>query len=175
MSITQSTARKPTTGAYGGVFTMVITKAEIADLEQILALQYLAYQSEAIIYNDFSIPPLTQTIAEIRQEYENCVFLKAVDDEGNIIGSVRALVDDDTAYIGKLIVHPNVQGQGIGTRLMSAIERESGAARFELFTGDKSTKNLRLYEHLGYLRFKEETVGDDLVFVYLERYAGNRR
>jgi len=150
---------------------MVIAKAEITDLEQILDLQYLAYQSEAIIYNDFSIPPLTQTIDEIRQEYEKCVFLKAMKRNGNIIGSVRVYMDNDTAYIGRLIVHPQMQGQGIGRKLLLAIEQECPTIRYELFTGNKSIKNLRLYEHLGYVKFREQDIADGLAFIYMEKYA----
>jgi len=152
---------------------MVITKAELTDLEKILELQFLAYQSEAILYNDFSIPPLKQTIEEIRQEYEKGIFLKTTDEMGNIIGSVRAYTNSDTAYIGKLIVHPSRQGQGIGTKLMLAIERESQAARYELFTGDKSIRNLRFYEHLGYTKFREQIVADGLIFIYMEKHLSN--
>jgi hypothetical protein len=42
---------------------MMITQAAAADAAEILALQKLAYQSEAAIYQDYSIPPLTQTLA----------------------------------------------------------------------------------------------------------------
>ena len=153
---------------------MTIAKAERTDLEQILRLQHLAYQSEAILYNDFSIPPLKQTIEEIRQEYAKSIFLKAVNSKGNIIGSVRAHIDNDTAYIGKLIVHPEKRGQGIGTKLLLAIEQECLTARYELFTGDKSIRNLRLYEHLGYVKFKEHIVTDGLTFIYMEKFQDNQ-
>ena len=153
---------------------MIITKAEITDLQQILYLQYLAYQSEAILYNSFSIPPLTQTIDEIRQEYENGLFLKAMNSKGNIIGSVRAYMAGGTAHIGKLIVCPKMQGQGIGTKLLLAIEQEYPTARYELFTGDKSIRNLQLYERLGYVKFKEQMIAEGLVFIYMEKYASNR-
>ncbi|MCL2504811.1 MAG: GNAT family N-acetyltransferase [Alphaproteobacteria bacterium] len=148
---------------------MIVTKAESVDLEKILNLQYLAYQSEAVLLNDFSIPPLKQTIEEINQEYEKGIFLKAVD-AGDIIGSVRACIDNNTAYIGKLIVLPERQRQGIGTKLMSAIERECAVARYELFTSDKSVRNIQLYERLGYVRFREQKVADGLTFVYLEKH-----
>ena len=148
---------------------MMITKAERIDLEKILNLQYLAYQSEAMLLGDFSIPPQKQTIEEVKKEFEKGIFLKAVDEKGDIIGSVRAHTDNGTAYIGKLIVHPERQGRGIGTKLMSAIERECAAARYELFTSDKSVRNISLYERLGYARFKTEKVAEGLTFVYLEK------
>ena len=150
---------------------MIITRAKIADLKQILELQYLAYQSEAALHNDFSIPPLKQTLEEVHQEYEKGIFLKTTDEKGGIIGSVRAFIDNDTAYINKLIVHPEKQGQGIGTKLLLAIEQEcvDSVSRYELFTSDKSIRNIKLYEKLGYVKFKEQKVAYNLTFIYLEK------
>jgi len=148
----------------------MISKADKADLQPILELQYLAYQSEAERHNDFSIPPLRQTFEEINQEFETRIFLKAVDENGLIIGSVRAFVENDTAYVGKLIVRPEKQGQGIGTKLLCAIEGECAVKRFELFTSDKSIRTIRLYERLGYVKFRDEKITDGLTLVYLEKY-----
>ena len=74
---------------------MEITQAEIADAPEILELQKLAYQSEAAIYDDYRIPPLTESLEEIRREFADHTLLKAVED-GKIIGSVRAKNENDT-------------------------------------------------------------------------------
>jgi GNAT superfamily N-acetyltransferase len=152
-----------------GRIKMTITKAEKSDLQQILDLQYLAYQSEAVIYNEFTLPPLTQTLTEVEQEFTKGIFLKAEDEDGKIIGSVRAFPNVDGTYINKLIVHPDKQGQGIGTKLLSAIEQECFSARYELFTGHKSVRNIKLYERLGYVKFKEQKVSDTRTLVYMEK------
>ncbi len=55
-----------------------ILQANKTDLEVILQLRKECYQSEAEIYEDFSIPPLQQTIHLIEQEFQRCKFLKAV-------------------------------------------------------------------------------------------------
>jgi ribosomal protein S18 acetylase RimI-like enzyme len=149
---------------------MIISKAEKSDLKEILALQYLAYQSEAKLVNDFTIPPLTQTYEEIELEYTKSIFLKAVDESQIIIGSVRAYIENDTAYIGKLIVRPEKQSQGIGTKLIQMVEQECFAKRYEIFTSDKSVRTIRLYEHLGYVKFKEQIISDKLILVFLEKY-----
>lgn len=44
---------------------MNIDKAERGDLQEILDLQYLAYQSEARLFNNMDIPPLNQTLEDV--------------------------------------------------------------------------------------------------------------
>ncbi len=146
-----------------------IEKAQKSDLKAILELQYLAYQSEAKLFNNRNIPPLKQTLQDLENEFEKGIMLKAVDENKNIIGSVRAYCDNKSAYISKLMVHPSKQGCGIGTQLLSAIEKEYIGHRLELFTSTRSTNNIRLYERLGYRIFKQESITDELQFVYLEK------
>ena len=149
---------------------MIIEMATVDEAEEILSLQRLAYQSEAEIYDDFTIPPLKQTLKEIKKDFETQVFLKATLN-GRIIGSVRAFLREGTCYIGRLIVHPDFQNQGIGKRLMANIEEMfKGAHRFEIFTGHRSERNLYLYEKLGYQRFKTIMVNENLTIVFLEKY-----
>jgi GNAT superfamily N-acetyltransferase len=149
--------------------TMRVERATVDDAEEILSLQKLAYQSEAEIYDDFTIPPLTQTLEEIKKDFESQIFLKAVTG-GKNIGSVRAFMKEGTCYVGRLIVHPDFQNQGIGTQLMNRIEEVfKGAQRFEIFTGHKSERNLYLYEKLGYKRFKTVTASEKLTIIYLEK------
>ena len=148
---------------------MIINRAERTDLEKILKLQYLAYQSEAELVNNFLIQPLTETYEELIEEYEHGVIYKATDDNGQIIGSVRGYTQGGTLFIGKLIVHPSLQGRGIGTNLLACIEKDYQGLRKELYTSDKSSRNLVLYERNGYSRFKIESVSKDLNFIYLEK------
>lgn len=148
---------------------MEIERATVLDAEEILALQKLAYRSEAEIYNDFNIPPLVQTLESIQKDFEDQFFLKVMMD-GRIIGSVRAFIKEGTCYIGRLIVHPGFQNQGIGTKLMVEVERIfNHSKRFELFTGDKSERNICLYQKLGYKILKKTKITDQTMIVYLEK------
>ena len=158
--------------AVRAVESHLIQKAEMEDLEEILALQKLAYQSEAELNNDFTIPPLTQTSEEIRAEFGRALFLKVVQDE-RIIGSVRAYEKDGTCYIGKLIVHPAYQNQGVGSSLMRAIEDSFNCKRFELFTSQRSERNLYLYVKLGYREFKQVVLNEKVTLIFLEKLNGN--
>lgn len=148
---------------------MKIEEVSGEDLQEILDLQKLAFQIQGKIYDDFTIPPLIQTLEELKVDFLQQVFLKT-EKNGMIIGSVRGYKMDDTSYIGRLIVHPDYQNQGIGTALMNEIEDKfSNISRFEIFTGHKSEKNLYLYKKLGYTTFKEEVVDDNLTMVFLEK------
>lgn len=148
---------------------MIIEKAEIGDLQTILDLQYLAYQQEAQLLDNFNIQPLKQTLPEVKSEYEKGVILKAVNENGEIIGSVRGYDENGTVYIGKLMVHPQYQRQGIATKLLSEIEHRFFNSRFELFTSARSFGNISLYKKCGYRVFMEKPVTEKLTFVYFEK------
>ncbi|WP_422660569.1 GNAT family N-acetyltransferase [Paenibacillus sp. EC2-1] len=144
---------------------MMISKVENSDLKEILELQYRAYRSEAEIYNDYTIQPLVQTMDELEFEHENLVILKATENN-KIIGSVRVSEENDVYKIGKLIVDPSVQNQGVGTKLMQYVEQYfNHVQRFELFTGHRSERNLYLYKKLGYRPFKQEEITKDLILI----------
>ena len=139
------------------------------DVDEILQVQKLAYHSEAELYNDFNIEPLTQTVEDVLAEMRDKIVLKAVLGS-RIIGSVRAGRKGDTCLIGKLIVHPDFQNRGLGKRLLKEIEDEFvDAPRYELGTGHLSEKNLSLYGKLGYREIRTEKVTDTLTFVIMEK------
>lgn len=143
-----------------------ILSAKQDDCDQIIQLQRLAYESEARLYNDWTLPPLLQTEDSLRQELETSHILKAI--EGSeIVGSVRAKLVEDTCHIGRLIVHPDFQGKGIGTELLQQIEKRfSQAAQFELFTGSKSEGNIRFYVRNGYTISRTQVLTENISLVY---------
>jgi ribosomal protein S18 acetylase RimI-like enzyme len=156
-------------GGHKDRFDTQIVPATIDDATAILDLQKLAYHIEAILYHDWSIPPLTQTLAELRAEFTDWKILKANRDN-RIIGSVRAIERKGICSIGRLMVHPQHQRQGIGGRLMQTIESMfPEAARFELFTGSKSEGNIRLYERLGYYSSRSERISANLSLMFFEK------
>ena len=147
---------------------MIVT-AELKDLKEILDLQYLAYQSEAKLFNDYKIQPLTETLDELITEYNNGIILKLVIDN-RIIGSIRAHEENNTAYIGKLMVHPYYQHKGYGTKLLNEIEKYYPNKRYELFTSARSINNIKLYEKNGYRRFDIKNF-DGIDFIFLEKMS----
>ncbi|MEU8527131.1 MULTISPECIES: GNAT family N-acetyltransferase [Streptomyces] len=157
--------------------SVTISAAGTQDAEQILKLQYLCYQSEAELYGDYRIEPLTQTLDELRAELErgHCLVASLGDE---VVASVRGTVDEaGTAHIAKLIVHPRMRRHGLGGRLLDAIEQHFAAdpgptaKRFQLFTGHRSEGNLRLYRSRGYEQIATRVAGPRLTLVTLEKAA----
>jgi ribosomal protein S18 acetylase RimI-like enzyme len=67
-------------------------------------------------------------------------------------------------------VHPDAQNQGLGTRLVAAVEtRFAEARRFELFTSQQSQRNLYLYRKLGYRDFRSQPLNEKVTLIYLEK------
>ncbi len=160
--------KKYITAAGGNYSFPAVDIASKGELEEILQLQKLAYQSEGELYNDFNIPPLVQSLEELEEEAGNSIVLKVVEDR-KIVGSVRAYEEAGSCYISKLIVHPDYQNRGIGKKLISAVENCFKHVRYELFTGHLSRKNLSLYRKMGYKEYKTRKISDNLELIYLEK------
>ncbi|MDQ1175509.1 GNAT family N-acetyltransferase [Microbacterium sp. SORGH_AS_0421] len=132
------------------------------DAGEVLTIQRAAFASEALIYGDPDMPPLTQTLEELRAELVENLGCVAVTDR-RIVGAVRARLDGELLLIGRLAIAPDQQGEGLGTLLLAAVEdrgRKAGANEAELFTGALSEANQRLYEREGYHRSEETADGE---------------
>ncbi|MGW0482228.1 GNAT family N-acetyltransferase [Nonomuraea sp. NPDC003214] len=148
---------------------MDIQRAAGADAGEILTLQRAAYVSEAQLYGDPYIPPLVESVEQVRKAIEAGVVLKAVE-SGRVVGAVRGTLAGTTCLVGRLVVAPDRQGRGLGTALLTALhERVPEAEAFDLFTGHLSESNLRLYRRLGYRETHRERMDDHLTLVHLRR------
>ncbi|MDY6068266.1 MAG: GNAT family N-acetyltransferase [Opitutales bacterium] len=148
---------------------MEILKAKAQDIDEILALQKLAFKQVAETLGNYNIEPLTQSKADIEKEFEKGVFLKCVCN-GKICGSVRAYIDENlVCHIGKLIVLPDMQKNGIGKTLLLEIEKYfANAKKFALFTGQITQHTRRLYENLGYTVVREKEK-DSVKMLFMEK------
>jgi ech hydrogenase subunit C len=167
--------------------------ADKSDAPEILALQKIAYQSEAELYGDDSLPPLQQTLSDLeadfdrvpdrvavlasapdaandsRSESDRIIFLKAVVN-GKIIGSIRGFALGDTAYLRRMIVHPYFRHRGIGRRLLKEIENAfPDVKRFEAKTGHQSKRNLFQLSRSGYEVLRTEPFTPNINWVYLQK------
>lgn len=146
-----------------------IVDAVPEDAEAILALQKIAYEREARRYDDWTIPPMVETIDTVREQIARHVVLKAVVD-GRLAGSIRGVVTGGVCEVCRLSVDPALQRRGIGSALIAAIEARFPAVEaFELFTGNRSVENLRLYDRLGYRHVRTKVLSPDVSLVFLRK------
>jgi GNAT superfamily N-acetyltransferase len=146
-----------------------IEAASIVDAQRILEIQKRAFQYEAQIYGRDDLPPVTQTLESMEADFSRFDFLKATFG-GEIIGAVRAMIKENTCYIGRLVVLTAYHKRGIGSTLMDTLEQKYAAIpRFELFTGKKSVDNIRFYSKRGYVIYGEFLEADNIELVKMEK------
>lgn len=150
---------------------MRIGRADEGDAGEILTLQRAAYVAESQLYGDPFLPPLVETFDQMRALFATDAIVLKATDGARLTGAVRMQFSEQTCLIGRLIVAPDLQGQGVGSALMRAAEEEVAglATALVLFTGHLSAGNLRLYKRLGYAEYRRERVADHLVLVHLRK------
>ncbi|NIH78355.1 GNAT family N-acetyltransferase [Amycolatopsis viridis] len=142
-----------------------------ADAGELLTLQRAAFVTEAQAHGDPGLPPLRETLGElvaVLHDPDVCTW--GVRDGGRLVASVRIRVRGETAEVGRLVVAPDRQGQGLGSELMRVAEDRlpPGVRVLRLFTGERSAAPLRLYTRLGYVETARTPEGD-YHLVHLEK------
>lgn len=142
---------------------------------ELYTLRRAAFVSEAQQYDDPNIPPLTQTFDELKADLEADGVITLGGWLGHrLVGSIRVLVEGPKATLGRFAVAPDLQGQGIGTDLLSAIVPylPEGIEEVWVFTGRDSLQNLAMYAKHGYEHQHDQTAGD-LTYAYLRKLLGD--
>jgi ribosomal protein S18 acetylase RimI-like enzyme len=158
-----------------------VVRLSPADAGEVLTLQRAAYVPEAQHYRDFDLPPLVESLDDLRAVLAapTTIALGIRDgggdglrdgahtgthagERGRLVAAVRLRLDDAVAHLGRLVVAPDRQGEGLGSTLLGACEAvlPDGVRHVRLFTGADSGPTIRLYERFGYVRERETPEGD---------------
>ena len=76
------------------------------------------------------------------------------EEKGEVAGVLVLIRQDSGMLLDNVAVHPDFQGEGLGRRLIEFAETESrnqGYAHLELYTHERMTENLEMYNALGYV------------------------
>ena len=89
-----------------------------------------------------------------------------------VIGYGVLSVAAGEAHILNISIEPRMQGKGLGSTLLAAIEGAfAHVGRFELFTGHKSLKNLGFYGRRGYGEFRRQRESAEVTLIFLEKFV----
>ncbi len=149
--------------------TIQVEIASKNDALKILEIQKAAFEGQAKIYHNYKLPPLTQNLESIEKEFHEKTFLKVLLNE-QIIGAVRFKVSEGYVTIDRMVVKPEYQNKGVGTTLLKKIESMVlNAVAFQLFTGNKSARNIHLYEKTGYRIVGKQTTEQGIELLHMEK------
>ncbi len=144
------------------------------DAGELFTLRRAAFVTEAQQYDDPHIPPLTQTLDELTDDLasDDVITLGAWSGT-RLVGSIRVQLEPGRATLGRFAVAPDLQGKGIGSRLLVEIvpRLPEGTKEVWVFTGRDSLHNLAFYASQGYEHQHDQAVGD-LTYAYLRRMLG---
>lgn len=153
---------------------MVRSAAE--DAGELLTLQRAAYVTEAQAHGDLLLPPLTQSLSDVVAELSNprvtAIGIRV--ETARLVAAVRVAEssDDPSAVeVGRLVIAPDMQGRGLGTRLLVLVESglPASIARLVLFTGEHSTGNIGLYCRLGYRETHRQETSGGYALIHLSK------
>ena len=110
---------------------------------------------------------------QAKMALDNCLFnVKAVDEQGNILGMGRIVGDGAViCYIQDLIVIPDSQGNGVGTKIINRLKeyvdsiREDGTTMMLCLMCAKGRESF--YEKNGFMIRPTENLGPGMI-MYME-------
>ena len=101
--------------------------------------------------------------------------------DGRVVGHAGLMMVADQGHVTTLAVHPDVQGFGIGTRLMADLCRAAVERRLDTMTLEVRVSNLRareLYRRFGFIPAGAQSgyysvTGEDALFMQVDDLTGH--
>ena len=155
-AVRRTAERRPDLVAATSVGTDEVRLATLADAGEILTLQLACWVAEQRANPGVEIHALRETLEDVRRWLGQWTVIVRRR-EGRLIAAARGRVERHGDHagawdVGRLMVAPDLQGQGLGRDMLERIEAAApaGVAAYVLFTGAGSLDNLRMYKKAGY-------------------------
>lgn len=128
-----------------------VVRAVPGDAGELLTLQRACWVQEALANDLLDLPALHESLDDVRswlQEWDTWVIRRA----GRLVAAARGRLEGDSWDIGRIMVAPDLQGQGLGRVLLEHLQAvaPAEATSYVLYTGAASARNQRLYRRAGF-------------------------
>jgi ribosomal protein S18 acetylase RimI-like enzyme len=151
-----------------------IRRATLDDAQAMLELQRRAFAEEGRRSGSQEIPPLIEALAAIQEHILLDTALLAVD-RAKVVGSVRGIVADRVCTIRALVVEPEMQGRGVGSSLLRALEAaHPGVERFDLTTNTVMDRNVPFYQRHGYCVTKLTHYSEEVTLAQMSKTVSRK-
>jgi tRNA (guanine37-N1)-methyltransferase len=155
-AVQRTAERRPDLVAATSVGADEVRLATLADAGEILTLQLACWVAEQRANPGVEIHAQRETVEDVRRWLGRWTVIVRRR-EGRLIAAARGRVERHGDHagawdVGRLMVAPDLQGQGLGRDMLERIEAAApaGVAAYVLFTGAGSADNLRMYKKAGY-------------------------
>jgi ribosomal protein S18 acetylase RimI-like enzyme len=151
--------------------TVHIGPLRVEHAGEALTVQWAAFVRVAQRYEAPNLPPLTESPDALRADIESGVLAVGAWLGTRLAGSVRGRPDGDRMEIARLAVAPDLQGRGIGRRLLAAVEAAAPPTvrTSWLVTGAMSDGSLAMYRRAGYAVVSDSTDAAGIALTVLEK------
>lgn len=130
--------------------------AQPALAAKVHSLQRVAYLEESKLIGDDRIPPLHESISELRSQPLRwfCAFADSAGDPAvgvDPLGVIAWETDGDRVAIDRLMVQKGAQRGGVATKLVQTVVRHGAGRPVLVSTGKANAPARALYERLGFI------------------------
>jgi GNAT superfamily N-acetyltransferase len=149
-----------------------LVKLSVDDASDLHALHVAAYSDQSnVALTD--LPSLEQPLDLLVEQLSDprMVYYGLRGTDGELLAAICGFVDTETATVERLCVHPDQQGKGHATHLLTELEHvvPSHVREFRLFTGQEDIGKHNFYNKLGYRDVRHEDMDAGYTIIQMKK------
>jgi GNAT superfamily N-acetyltransferase len=149
-----------------------LVKLSVDDAADVHALHVAAYAKENYSAHKH-LPDLEQPLDLLVEKLADpdMVFFGLRNQSGELVAAICGSIESDTATVERLCVHPEQQGKGLATHLLTELEHvvPSHVREFRLFTGQEDAAKHHFYSKLGYADVRHENMDAGFTIIQMKK------
>ncbi|MCM3567791.1 GNAT family N-acetyltransferase [Neobacillus mesonae] len=147
-----------------------ITKSSMREAEILLKIQTEAFKGDLKKYKDYDSSPAAESLEFFIYRMNHSLHY-TIHMDGKIAGAICLVKMSDTHYyLFRIFLSPRYQNRGLGTKIMTKIERQfPKVKKWSLDTPKDNVRNRHFYEKFGYKQTGEVKVNERLTLIQYEK------